>query len=238
MKKRTRLILLIIAAVVILIIGFALYNFYPMLTMNPVKTGPIGNTGLYSVKIAMNSVFFVDTEIGYIMIDAGSDAKKMETSLKEAGIDINEVRWILLTHSDYDHVASLPLFPDAAIYMCKDELQLLNGVTKRNSSGGNKMPAGIDTGKINLLSDGQEFFLGGITVKCFAAPGHTTGSMLYLIDRKYMFTGDAFSIKNGGLDVHPFTMDAELAGRTIERLKETVNSSLIVLTGHFGMIQN
>ncbi len=44
-------------------------------------------------------------------------------------------------------------------------------------------------------------------------PGHTPGSMCYLINNKYLFTGDALSIKAGKIDKFNefFNMDTETA---------------------------
>ena len=204
-----------------------------MLEMNPTETGQISGTNIYAVKNVRGAVYFIKTDNGYIMIDAGSDAKKIEASLKDIRIDSNDVKWIFLTHSDYDHVASLPLFPNARIYMNEDELQLIDGTTNRSAVGRNKMPKGIDIEKIILLSNHQELSPGGTRLECIKAPGHTTGSMLYLIDDKYLFTGDAIKIDNEGISIHPFTMNKELGKKSIEEIK-TINSGSIVFTSHYG----
>ena len=222
-----------IFVIFILLTGWMLYGC-AMLEMNPTETGQISGTNIYAVKNVRGTVYFITTDNGYIMIDAGSDTKKIETSIKGAGIDANDVKWIFLTHSDYDHVASLPLFSNAEIYMSEDELPLINGTIKRSAVGRNKMPSGIDIDKIILLSNHQELSLGGIKVKCIKAPGHTNGSMLYLVDGKYLFTGDAFKIDNETIGVHPFSMDKILGKKTIEEMKEVINTSSIVLTSHYG----
>ena len=41
-----------------------------------------------------------------------------------------------------------------------------------------------------LLHDGQTLEIGGVRIECFLVPGHTWGHMVYLIDDKYLFTGD------------------------------------------------
>ena len=238
MKKTKRRIFLIITAILILLTGAGLYCAFPLLAMTPAETGQISDTDIYAVKNTINTVFFIKTNDGYIMIDAGSDSNKIGVSLKEASINPDDVKWILLTHSDSDHVAALALFPNANIYMSKNELPLINGTAKRNLFGGNNMPPGIDIGKITLLSDGQELLFNGTKVGCIDAPGHTIGSMLYLIDDQYLFTGDAFKIGNGNIGIHPFTMDPKLSKKTIGRLKETINNSSIVLASHYGLIFN
>jgi glyoxylase-like metal-dependent hydrolase (beta-lactamase superfamily II) len=238
MKKTLKRILLVACIVLILLAGILFLNNLPILLMNPAETGQILNTNIYAVKDAFVTVYFIKTESGYILFDAGVYPNKLEETLKKIKIDANDVKWVFLTHSDGDHVAALPLFPNAKIYMCDDELLLLNGTTKRNVFGGNQMPAGIDIDEIILLSDGQKISLNGIDLECIKAPGHTIGSMMYLVGGKYLFTGDAFKIKNGNKSVHLFSMDKELAKKTIEQLRETIDSSLIVLTSHYGLHNN
>ena len=41
-----------------------------------------------------------------------------------------------------------------------------------------------------LLHDGEVFDIDGIRIECFLVPGHTWGHMVFLIDDKYLFTGD------------------------------------------------
>jgi glyoxylase-like metal-dependent hydrolase (beta-lactamase superfamily II) len=206
--------------------------------MKPVKTGLIPDTDIYAIRNAIVTVYLIKTDSGYILVDAGLNLAKLKNSLREAGINIDDVKWVLLTHSDSDHTAALTLFPGAAIHMGKDELPLVNGTVKRNIFGGNKMPPGIDVDKIILLSDGQELSFGGIKVKCISAPGHTNGSMLYLVDNRYLFAGDALMINNGNIGVQPFAMDKELNWKTIESLRGTIDSVYIVLTSHYGLMKN
>ena len=221
----------------VLLIGVGLYFASPLLKMGPVKTGQIPGTDIYAVRNAIVTVYLIKTDSGYMLIDAGLNGNRLKASLEELGVNVNDVKWVLLTHSDSDHTAALAMFPNAAIHMGKDELPLINGTMKRAFFGGNKMPPGIDINKINLLSDGQELLFGGTRVKCISAPGHTNGSMLYMIGNGELFTGDAFIIDNGKIGVHPFAKDKELSRKTIERLRETIDRSYIVFTSHYGLMK-
>ena len=238
MKKRTKRILLGIAVVFILLIGIGLYFCYPMLSMSPAKTGQVSGTEIFAVRNQMGAVYFINTDSGSIMFDAGSNLKKLDKTLKAENINAGDVKWVFLTHSDYDHVAGLPLFPNAVIHMNEDELPLVNGTVKRSASGGNSLPSGIDANKIVLLREGQEITCGGTRVRCIKAPGHTNGSMVYLVNGTYLFTGDAFAISKGSIGIHPFTMNAELVRKSTEQLKETINNSSVILTSHYGYHRN
>ena len=226
-------IVIITVLVVFIIIGCGTIG------MLPTETGNVLNTNIYAIKNSKGAVFLLKTDnSSYIMFDSGSNYKNLETSLKNAEIDPNDVKWIFLTHSDSDHSAGLPLFPNAKIHISEDELQLINGKTKRSIFGGNHLPSGIDIDTLILLSDEQKMLLDGTEVECIKAPGHTNGSMVYLVAGQYLFTGDAFGIKKGKIIVHPFTMDKQLAEKTIERLKNQIDNCSIVLTYHYGIMVN
>ena len=238
MKKTTKRALIIFIIIpVSLALAYSLYVYGPLLALKPVKTGQIADTKITAVKNSSYvSVFFVKTNSGYILFDAGLNKKNMEASIKKEGIDANDVKWIFLTHSDRDHTGGLALFPDAKIYMGEDELPLINGSLNRHSRGGNSMPQGVNAGDIMLLSDRQEFLLNGTKVECLKAPGHTPGSMLYLVDGKYLFTGDAFMIKKGNIEVHIASMDTELAKKTIGQMRGIINNCSIILSSHYGYL--
>jgi glyoxylase-like metal-dependent hydrolase (beta-lactamase superfamily II) len=237
MKKNVKRVLTAIVVILILLTGVIVYYYFPVLSMKPVETGQIYGTNIFGIKNNMGTVFFIKTDNGCIMIDTGSDPQKLATSLKESGMTVNDVKWILLTHSDYDHVAGLSLFPNAEIYLSEDELPLITGKEKRAVFGGNTLPAGVNVEKITLLSDRRELLLNGTKIECIKAPGHTTGSMAYLVDGQYLFTGDAFKVYKGEINVHPYTMNVKLAQKTIEKLKTAINRSSIVLTSHYGLLK-
>ncbi len=232
MKKNKKRILIIAAAVIAVILIVALIILYPMLAMSPTATGAIPGTNIIAVQNARNAVYFVDTGDGMIMVDAGSDANALQTEMAASGISVDDVKWILLTHSDYDHVAGLSLFPNAEIYMSEDELGLVNGTVNRNASGGNTLPVGLE--RLELQRDGKALLLGGVEVQCWASTGHTIGHMAYFVNGEYFFTGDAFMLSGGQPGVHPFTMDEAQAVKTIDALRAQMSVSRLILTGHYG----
>ena len=226
------------AEVLAVVAGLAAYYFFPMLFMKPAETGPIPGTAVYAIKNNLGAVYSIHTDEGYILIDAGSSKNRLERSLLDAAIALDEVKWILLTHSDSDHVAALGLFPEAAIYMSEDEFALLDGSVRRNFlRGRNTMPPGFDSASIIPLEDGQELLCGGIPVQSIKAPGHTPGSMAYLVDGRYLFTGDAFEAKNGAMKIHPYTMDKAQGQETIERFLAYSHNNTLVFTAHYGYHQ-
>ena len=234
MKKNIKRVIFGLILILVIAIGILAYNLYPLLLLKPTETGNIEGTNIYAVKDSITTAYFVESGDGYIMVDAGFDLQTIESAIKDVGISANEIKWVLLTHSDYDHVSSLPLFLNSRIYIGEHEIPHLDGTLLRNAASYNSLPDGVYLDTLIPLQDDQELLLGAVAVRCIHAPGHTNGSMAYLIDGKYLFTGDAFGIKNEKLTVHPFTMDEELAGRTIENLEDIISESELVITAHYG----
>jgi len=88
----------------------------------------------------------------------------------------------------------------------------------------------------NLLDDGQEIKYPGLTIKCILTPGHTPGSMSYLINGKYLFTGDVLKLINGKVEEfhHFINMDTENDIKSIDKLSRLTGVEYI-LTAHYGI---
>ncbi|WP_242843277.1 MBL fold metallo-hydrolase [Kineothrix alysoides] len=226
------IILIIVIALALLAATIIPFNEYPVLFMKPSKTGKIQDSEILAVKNKIGNMYFINSSDGYILIDAGSDIKAVEKIIQQE--NISDVRHIFLTHSDHDHVASLGLFTDANIYMGEDELQMVNGETKRERNKNNSLPDGIGLDDLILLKDEQKIKIGEHTIRCVKAPGHTTGSMIYILDNDYIFLGDSCKISNNKLDIHPFTMDEALSRESIQKISKLIKGTEFTLTSHYG----
>lgn len=233
-KKKTKLVVIGVILLVLVIGATVLVNFLPMLSMHPIETGYVEDTPIIAIKNQKNDLFLMDTNDGYILIDAGSNVNAIIESLNEQSIDPDEVKYIFLTHTDYDHVASLSLFSNAQILLSANEMQMIDGTTKRSAFSGNSLQDGIEIGSLTPLNNGDQMEIGGCTVECIDAPGHTPGSMAYLINDKYLFTGDAFKVSKGVISTHPYSMDKALSKGTINDLETYFKGSELVLTAHYG----
>ena len=90
-----------------------------------------------------------------------------------------------------------------------------------------------------LLRDGEVFDIDGIKVECFLVPGHTWGHMVYLIDDKYLFTGDTiwFGADGGYSFISALAEDNKLAVKSLAALDQKLRTRglrPVILTGHPG----
>ena len=190
---------------------------------------------IYSVKDSFVNMFLVKDSDYYVAVDAGNELLVITEGLKKLNIDPDKVRAVLLTHTDGDHVAALKLFKNATIYLSKDEEQMINGKTARLLGKHNN----IDTQIYTLLQDGQTIQVGDISIKGILTPGHTPGSMSYLINDNYLFVGDAFGLKDGKV-VKPnklFTGDMKTAVESFNKITHLPDAKFI-FTAHSGYTRN
>ena len=111
-------------------------------------------------------------------------------------IDPYSIRHILITHQDTDHVGAMEadspgLFRNAKLYIGEIENRYLTGEARRKVIYHlYKLPQVTINNEKVLLHDGEVIDIDGIRIECFLVPGHTWGHMVYLVDGKYLFTGD------------------------------------------------
>lgn len=234
--------MIIIGVTVLLLIlcvaGIIYYKNRALLAMKPDETqANIQGSDVITIKNAGNNIYLIKAEEGYIMMDAGANSQGVIESLKEMAITPEEVKYVFLTHSDYDHVAALDQLVESEIYIGENEIQYLDGTSIRGSWGGNTLPEGVDLKQLILVTDGEIIAIGGHEIKVVNAPGHTFGSVLYLLDGKCLFSGDAFAVVGNQIMVQPYSMDYKQSQKTIDNLKGLIKESEWLFTGHYGAFQ-
>ena len=89
-----------------------------------------------------------------------------------------------------------------------------------------------------MLKDGDITYIGKIKVAAITTPGHTPGSMSYLVNDSILFTGDTLSIQNG--KVKPFfwlqNMSTRVQKESIKKLLK-IDRVKLICTGHTGYLK-
>ena len=185
------------------------------------------------------SIYLVKSDSGYILVDTGLFESYIEKALKYNHIPIDSVKHILITHSDIDHVNLIKYFKNAKVYFPAQEKKMLESKKQRFTF----LPFysnGFYINRFNLVSNGDGLNLAGKSIKCISLPGHTEGSMGYIFDGKYLFTGDAFRIKNGKITVPHLKwvlMDLEMMKRSLKKVTQLKDIKYI-FTSHSGFTSN
>lgn len=210
----------------------------------PLNTGVIDER-VKCVREFVANIFFYTKNGATIMIDAGYNYERLSEKMAWLGLKPEEIRHILITHQDTDHVGAVErdsggLFRHTALYIGEIENQYLTKEVRRKVYGGwYKLPyVEIENEKV-LLKDGQVFEIAGIKIECILVPGHTWGHMVYLIDDTYLFTGDTiwFGPRGGCSFLDSLAEDNALSVKSLaalERLLRGRGLNPIVITGHTG----
>ena len=135
-----------------------------------------------------NTYILVGENKQAIVIDPAQT--RIESELIKHGL---QAKYVLLTHCHFDHVGGAAVLQESGgKIVCSEEEKKLVGTGAElfDLIGEMRPPYSVD----EVMADGEERILCGISVKCILTPGHTSGSCCYLVTGKdgsrYLFTGD------------------------------------------------
>jgi len=192
---------------------------------------------LYEIKTMASSMFLYKTDDFSICFDTGFNEGSIKKEFDKLGFDPGDVKYVFLTHSDSDHTGGLNLFKNAEIYLSTDEEQMIHKKTPRFFGFSYNRPINK---AYTTLKDGDIIQAGETKVTAIATPGHTLGSMSYMVNDSILVVGDALTLRKG--KVRPFTrlplgsrlnMDVTTQKESIKKLAKLRNIS-VMLTGHSG----
>jgi hydroxyacylglutathione hydrolase len=234
MKKIIMRVLIGTGIVVLLIVlSFIAYSVKAkseVKVMTPAETKQITDN-VFSLKDSFVNLFLVKDSDTYVAIDAGNNPDAVSSEMKKLNINPARVIAILLTHTDGDHVAAIKLFKNGKVYLSRQEAGLINGTKSRFLFFGNN----IATKEYSTLEDQQIFNIGNIKIQGYLTPGHTPGSMSYLINDEYLFTGDLLSLRAGRIGGFNkfFNMDTETSLNAIQKITG-IPVTRYIFTAHYG----
>ena len=214
----------------------------------PLNTGWVDDH-VACVREWVANVFFYRKGDTTIMIDAGYNYDRLEEKMRWLEIDPESIRHILITHQDTDHVGAVEadspgLFRETTLYFGGIENKYLTGEMRRKVIYHlYKLPRVTIPNEKVLLKDGQIIYIDGIKIESFLVPGHTWGHLVYLIDDRYLFTGDTiwFGADGGYSFISSLAEDNKLAVQSLAELERKLRERDLrpmILTGHSGWTED
>lgn len=138
---------------------------------------------LYYVGDADTSAWAVNTPDGIILIDAlttEDDARKhIVAGLKSVGLDPSKIRYILVSHEHGDHYGGAPMLQKlsgARVGMSPVAWDAIEHMGPNSPLAKSPRPA-----RDLVLKDGDTVSLGGTTIRVVATPGHTPGTLSFIL---------------------------------------------------------
>ncbi len=211
---------------------------------------PWGRFGLYSYFIDSPEPAIVDTGI------TTSPSEGMAPALEDLGRRIEDVRWILLTHGHIDHLGGAMALWEmtgrkAEVVLHRADAHLLRSrqahvdlysavraqyldnpdaiahqtTTAQQAISGEFEPT-------RLVDGGETLSLGGdVTISVHSIPGHTAGSVAYVLDNnRDVFVGDAVQI-HGAANGFPGYEDPDAYRTSLEYVRDRLSPERLFL-GH------
>lgn len=153
-----------------------------------------------------------------IMIDCSEYTERLENELKSYD---SELKYILLTHGHFDHVMGInktkQKYPKAKVCAHVGDKKLIEGINEFMQKYGMFQ----ETLDIPVINDYlQEGSIVGGQVKIIHTPGHTRGSVCYLIDDN-LFSGDTIFLESVGR--------TDLEGGSFEDIKSNIEKKIFTL---------
>ena len=197
------------------------------------------------VREYIANIYFYTKNGKTIMIDAGYNYPRLKEKMSWLDIDPAGIKDILITHIDTDHTGALEpdsecLFKNAKVYLGEVENKYLTGEKRRKVYFGlYPLPKVSIPNEKMLLKDGQVFYIDDIKIEAILVPGHTIGHIVYLIDDKYLFTGDTlwFGIDGGYSFLSTLAWSNKVAKQSLVKLENLLkkrNLHPVIITGHTG----
>ncbi|MBU1043658.1 MAG: MBL fold metallo-hydrolase [Candidatus Omnitrophica bacterium] len=187
------------------------------------------NTGFLSDKVmavrdGIVNFYILKSPEGLICIDTGWRPACVSRAFKMLGLNIRNVAGVFLTHLHWDHARCLQMFPDAKVFV--GECDNLSVLAKQLA------PKQIS----KKVEDAQMLTIGGFTVRVVNTPGHTAGSVSYVVDQTLLFTGDTLCLKRGKVLPFPYGLkqDRKKLDQSIQNLAR-IKGVECLLTAHSGM---
>jgi glyoxylase-like metal-dependent hydrolase (beta-lactamase superfamily II) len=196
----------------------------------------------------LNLSLIVDPAEGPTLVDAGlpGQVDAIASVMADAGVGVGDLKRIVLTHQDIDHVGSLPDLVQASgarVLAHEVEAPFIDGTERPRFDRPEflqqfpQMAVVIERLKElrvdEVLPDGARLDIAG-GVRVVATPGHTVGHMcLYLERSRTVIAGDALIAEDGRLQGPSATATADMptAVRSVARLAELDVDAIVCYHG-------
>ena len=196
----------------------------------------------------LNLTLIMDEQNGNTLVDAGlpNQTEAISTALVEAGIGVGDLRRIIFTHQDLDHVgsgAALVRQSDARVLAHPADAPYIEGSQRPLKPSPEMLeqrpqmrevlerlePVGID----EYVEDGTRLDLAGGT-RVISTPGHTPGHISLYVERsKVLIAGDALTAERGSLNgPNPsMTLEMRTAIQSLRRLADLEIDTIVCYHG-------
>ena len=185
------------------------------------------------------------TNCWVLAIGEGSECIVIDPGMPDISIELAELLSkhrlkpvaTLITHGHLDHTFSVvPVCDGYGIpaYIHSGDRNLLSDPTAAITAEFRTMLAGMsfsEPKEVKELKSGQEFELVGLKIKAIHSPGHTRGSLMFLVDEETLLSGDVLFAGSIGRTDLPTGSNTDMQ-KTLNTKVLTLSDEIKVLPGH------
>ncbi len=207
------------------------------------------------------AVYLVKGERSAIL-DAGvsTTVDTVLAGIAAAGVRLQEVAYICLTHAHYDHAGGahalvrrlkhagaqvkVACSQKPSIYLGRQDILdkiMVSGRANEGARAGVMEPVGAQD--LTVLESGDILDLGGVSVQAFDAPGHANGHFIFRVPRSdFAYVGDACGVSGRTADPLPAIAPTAFAPeyrheRYVDNIRAIADSGVTrVSLAHFGIL--
>lgn len=173
-----------------------------------------------------------------IIVDPGMTDISSEIEMIVAEEGLKPVA-ALLTHGHLDHTFSVkPLADgyDIPAYIHSEDRRFIAEPAGIHGAQFVETLSGMsfsEPKKVEVLKDGSMLELLGLSIKAIHAPGHTRGSLMFLLNDEFLLSGDVLFAGSIGRTDLPTGSSSDMKN-TLKKKVLTLNDEIRVLPGHGG----
>ena len=188
--------------------------------------------GLYIIGFGFVAMYVLEAGDCLVAFDSGMRSGALLAEFGTLNLDPSRVQHVFLTHTDSDHTGGLKALPNARVHLSREEVPMITRAVPRFFNFYFNKPL---SGGYEALADSQELSIGNARIRCISTPGHTPGSMSFLVNNRILIVGDILNIDKGKvvMDRAIINMDNKKRRESILRLARLQNVSLLC-TMHSG----
>ena len=171
----------------------------------------------------------------WALFDTGhyNDRTLLREALNKRGLEPDDIRHVILSHLHFDHVLNLPLFKNAEVILCEEEIHYAEKVCdglEQDDAIPDFWSALLDRRRVHTVKDA---LIIGDELEVVCLPGHTPGclSLFYAGNQSVTVCGDVikngWEIVTGGATAQ--SLDHDLSRKSINIIEQRGG---VIIPGH------